>query len=117
MARAQSVLDFAQEGDPEPPMPPAAGRPYVSCGAARASYGDAGGSELDAGAPRSALVQYCPYSTRLCLLLAEGGVDFVLVKIDLTDVQGWYKAAFLPGDAPAMCGTPGGIEGEGWVGG
>ena len=117
MARPQSVLDFAQEGDPEPPMPPAAGRPYVSCGAARASYGDAGGSELDAGAPRSALVQYCPYSTRLCLLLAEGGVDFVLVKIDLTDVQGWYKAAFLPGDAPAMCGTPGGIEGEGWVGG
>ena len=47
----------------------------------------------------------------------SGGVDFVLVKIDLTDVQGWYKAAFLPGDAPAMCGTPGGIEGEGWVGG
>ena len=117
VAQTQSLLDFAQEGDPEPPMPPAAGRPYVSCGAARASYGDAGGSELDAGAPRSALVQYCPYSTRLCLLLAEGGVDFVLVKIDLTDVQGWYKAAFLPGDAPAMCGTPGGIEGEGWVGG
>ena len=62
-------------------------------------------------------MQYCPYSTRLCLLLAEGGVDFVLVKIDLTDVQGWYKAAFVPGDAPAMCGAPGGVEGEGWVGG
>ena len=62
---------------------------------------------LDGGAPRSALEPYCPYSTRLCLLLAEGGVDFTMVKIDLTAVQGWYSAAFKPGDAPAMWGTPG----------
>ena len=111
-----NVLRFAWEADPEP-TPPAPDRPYISCGSARASYGDEGGSVLDAGSPRSALSQYCPYSTRLCLLLAEGGVDFVLIKIDLTDVQDWYKAAFLPGDAPAMYGTPGGVEGEGWVGG
>ena len=31
-----------------------------------------------------------------------------MVKIDLTAVQGWYSAAFKPGDAPAMWGTPGG---------
>ena len=82
---------------------------------ARASYGTA--NPLDGGAPRSALEPYCPYSTRLCLLLAEGGVDFTMVKIDLTAVQGWYSAAFKPGDAPAMWGTPGGKTVSGLGGG
>ena len=103
-----------RDADPEPPAPKP-GRPYISCGSARASYGTA--NPLDGGAPRSALEPYCPYSTRLCLLLAEGGVDFTMVKIDLTAVQGWYSASFQPGDAPAMWGTPGGKAGEGWVGG
>jgi len=103
-----------RDADPEPPAPQP-GRPYISCGSARASYGTA--NPLDGGAPRSALEPYCPYSTRLCLLLAEGGVDFTMVKIDLTAVQSWYSAAFKPGDAPAMWGTPGGKTGEGWVGG
>lgn len=103
-----------RDADPEPPAPQP-GRPYISCGSARASYGTAGA--LDGGAPRSALELYCPYSTRLCLLLAEGGVEFEIVKIDLTAVQSWYSAAFKPGDAPAMWGTPGGKPGEGWVGG
>ena len=103
-----------RDADPEPAAPQP-GRPYISCGSARASYGT--GNALDGGAPRSALEPYCPYSTRLCLLLAEGGVDFTMVKIDLTAVQGWYQAAFKPGDAPAMWGTPGGRAGEGWVGG
>ena len=103
-----------RDADPEPSAPKP-GRPYISCGSARASYGTA--NALDGGAPRSALEPYCPYSTRLCLLLAEGGVDFTMVKIDLTAVQGWYSAAFKPGDAPAMWGTPGGKTGEGWVGG
>ena len=41
-----------------------------------------------------------------------------MVKIDLTAVQGWYSAAFKPGDAPAMWGTPGGKSvSDGWVGG
>jgi len=104
-----------RDADPEPPAPKP-GRPYISCGSARASYGTA--NPLDGGAPRSALEPYCPYSTRLCLLLAEGGVDFTMVKIDLTAVQDWYQAAFKPGDAPAMWGTPGGKSvSEGWVGG
>ena len=104
-----------RDADPEPPEP-RPGRPYISCGSARASYGTA--NPLDGGAPRSALEPYCPYSTRLCLLLAEGGVEFEMVKIDLTAVQGWYSAAFKPGDAPAMWGTPGGKSvSEGWVGG
>ena len=104
-----------EDADAEPPAPKP-GRPYISCGSARASYGTA--NPLDGGAPRSALEPYCPYSTRLCLLLAEGGVDFTMVKIDLTAVQGWYSAAFKPGDAPAMWGTPGGKSvSEGWVGG
>ena len=103
-----------RDADPEPPAPKP-GKPYISCGSARASYGTA--NALDGGAPRSALEPYCPYSTRLCLLLAEGGVEFEMVKIDLTAVQGWYSAAFKPGDAPAMWGTPGGKTGEGWVGG
>ena len=84
-----------RDADPEP-SPPRPGRPYISCGSARASYGTA--NALDGGAPRSALEPYCPYSTRLCLLLAEGGVDFTMVKIDLTAVQGWYSAAFKPGE-------------------
>ena len=104
-----------RDADPEPSAPQP-GRPYISCGSARASYGTA--NALDGGAPRSALEPYCPYSTRLCLLLAEGGVDFTMVKIDLTAVQGWYSAAFKPGDAPAMWGTPGGKSvSDGWVGG
>jgi len=104
-----------RDADPEPSAPQP-GRPYISCGSARASYGTA--NPLDGGAPRSALEPYCPYSTRLCLLLAEGGVDFTMVKIDLTAVQGWYSAAFKPGDAPAMWGTPGGKSvSDGWVGG
>ena len=104
-----------RDADPEPPAPKP-GRPYISCGSARASYGTA--NPPDGGAPRSALEPYCPYSTRLCLLLAEGGVDFTMVKIDLTAVQDWYQAAFKPGDAPAMWGTPGGKSvSEGWVGG
>ena len=104
-----------RDADPEPSAPQP-GRPYISCGSARASYGTA--NPLDGGAPRSALEPYCPYSTRLCLLLAEGGVDFTMVKIDLTAAQGWYSAAFKPGDAPAMWGTPGGKSvSDGWVGG
>jgi hypothetical protein len=104
-----------RDADAEPSAPKP-GRPYISCGSARASYGTA--NPLDGGAPRSALEPYCPYSTRLCLLLAEGGVEFEMVKIDLTAVQGWYSAAFKPGDAPAMWGTPGGKSvSEGWVGG
>jgi len=104
-----------RDADPEPSAPQP-GRPYISCGSARASYGTA--NPLDGGAPRSALEPYCPYSTRLCLLLAEGGVDFTMVKIDLTAVQSWYSSSFKPGDAPAMWGTPGGKSvSEGWVGG
>ena len=109
---------FAMEGDAEPSSVPSRGKPRLTCGCARASYGDAAG--LDNGAPMSPLVPYCPYSSRLGLLLAEGGVDWELVRVDyVRGAQAWYKAAYAPADAPAMQGVPGGDPGSpaSWVGG
>ena len=57
---------FAMEGDAEPSSIPPRGKPRLTCGCARASYGDDAG--LDNGAPMSPLVPYCPYSSRLGLL-------------------------------------------------
>ena len=115
-AREAALRAFKMEGDPEPKEPPKPGRPYIACGSSRASYGDKGG-ELDRGAPRSPLVPYCPYCLRLMLLLVEGGAEFETIKIDTTERQPWFVAAFPPtGGTPAILGTPGGIEGKGWLG-
>jgi hypothetical protein len=65
-------------------------------------------------------VPYCPYSSRIGLLLAEGGVDWELVRIDyVKGAREWYKRAYAPADAPAMQGTPGGDRDDldAWVGG
>ena len=110
--------EYAMEGDAAPTTTPTPGCPRLTCGCARASYGERGG--LDNGAPRSPLVPYCPYSSRIGLLLAEGGVDWELVRIDyVKGARGWYKRAYAPADAPAMQGTPGGDRDDldAWVGG
>jgi glutathione S-transferase len=111
--KVPALLNFSMEGDPEPAVPPTPGRPYLSCGSARASYGEKGGV-LDAGAPRSPLMPYCPYCLRLMLLLSEGGAEYETIKIDSGDKQEWYAKLGL--GFPAVWGRPGGPDDTSWVG-
>jgi len=118
---SDSAVDPEQQvltQDAEPSSPPTNNSPRLSCGCARASYGDVNG--LDNTSQLSPLVPYCPYSSRLGLLLAEAGVTWELTRIDyVSGPTEWYKKAFPPADAPAMQGTPGGSTEDctKWIGG
>ena len=58
-----------RDADPEPPEP-RPGRPYISCGSARASYGTT--NALDGGAPRSALGAVVSPTRRACVCCWRG---------------------------------------------
>ena len=87
----------------EPISLPQENQPRLSCGCARASYGDVSDVGLDDTSEKSPLTPYCPYSSRLGLLLGEAQVEWELVKIDyVAGAPEWYKQQWPAGDAPAM---------------